>query len=105
MSSATVYVNDSAISETEVYHARRSHATDHRWTRDRSRETTVQEARDEGLRPCKVCFPGDTGSFCPGCGQEGDGDDVLAHDQRYCANTDCRVVSFSEGEEQRGEDS
>lgn len=31
---------------------------------------------------------------CPGCGHEGDGDDVLSNDQRWCPDTECPVVSF-----------
>ncbi|MFC6973677.1 hypothetical protein ACFQL1_01695 [Halomicroarcula sp. GCM10025709] len=35
---------------------------------------------------------------CPACHVVGDGDEVLAHGQRWCANGDCDVVSYREGE-------
>jgi len=95
MSEPTVYVNDNPIGETEVYHARKGHVTTlRRWSDRYVRETTPSEAQRDGLRPCKQCFPDDTGRFCPGCSSLGDGDDVLANGQRWCPNTGCRVVSF-----------
>lgn len=44
-----------------------------------------------------VVGPKQLAERCPGCGQEGDGDDVLANDQRWCPDPDCRVVSYTEG--------
>lgn len=98
--SQTVYVNDNPIGETDVYHARRGHVTTlRRWRSDYTRETTASEAVEEGLRPCKQCFPVGSGQCCPSCGYEGNGDEVLAGGQRWCGNGDCRVVSFTEGDD------
>lgn len=91
----TVYVNDNPISETEVYHNRPGHVTHRRrWRDEYVREITVEAAREDGLRPCKQCYPAESGRSCPGCGYQGDGGEVLAADQRWCSNDECRVVSF-----------
>lgn len=34
---------------------------------------------------------------CPNCGVEGEGADVLAHDQLYCPGSKCPIVTFREG--------
>lgn len=94
MSSPTVYVNDYPFGETEVYHARKAHTT-HRRVNDRHvRETTADAAREEGLRPCKQCFPTQGGQACPGCGR---GFTPDATGERECPNDDCRVVAFRAG--------
>lgn len=92
---STVYVNDYPIGETNVYHDRRSHVTTlNRWRDDYVRETTASEAREDGLRPCKVCFPSDAGASCPACGYPGTD---RGRDGTNCENDDCRVVLFGRG--------
>lgn len=96
MSAETVYINDCPIGETEVYHAQKGHVTTLRRLSDRYvRETTAREVQEEGYRPCKQCFPEYVIRSCPGCGHEGVGAEVLADGQKWCPNTDCRVVSFN----------
>lgn len=90
----TVYVNDNPIgSDSEVYHAKQWHATRRRWTSDFTRETTAKDAREEGLRPCKQCFPSD-GNHCPACGYPAE--DKVAPGTVRCRNGDCRVAAFEE---------
>jgi len=94
----TVYVNDHPIGETEVYHERKGHVTTiRRWSERYVRETTADEAMDEGLRPCKTCFPQEAGRHCPSCGYlPGDeyenGSDTIR--ELDCDNADCRVQVF-----------
>lgn len=96
--SETVYVNDNPIGETEVYHAKKGHVTTlRRWSGRHIRETTADEALDEGLRPCKTCFPQEAGRHCPSCGHPpGDGYENSSETVHEfdCNNENCRVQVF-----------
>lgn len=91
----TVYVNDNPIGETEVYHSRKAHvSTLDRWRDRYTRETTVSQAREDGLRPCKTCFPDESTGCCPACGYPGVGDVIDKSDLMACENEDCAVESY-----------